>query len=112
MADVTLPAGETEFVNTDAAHRVWNKLSALDGKTLELDPGERAVLALPADFVDAYLKPVNGSKPKPTEEEVEAAEAAKAAEAAEAEAKIKAAADKAAAEKQVPADPTHKEPQQ
>ena len=52
----------TEFVNKDDVRRVWTTITNADGGTLELDPGESAVLELPKDFVDPYLKPKPGLK--------------------------------------------------
>lgn len=54
------------FKNSDVHTRTWNHLMRLDGRTLELAPGEEVELDIndsPDDpFEDMYLKPVD--KPK------------------------------------------------
>lgn len=46
------------YHNTDDHARDWPHLTAPDGTTLFLKPGQTVELDLPDDFHDIYLKPV------------------------------------------------------
>lgn len=50
------------FRNADVATRVWPSLSAPDGSTLRLGPGETAEVDVPDGFADAWLRPVPAPK--------------------------------------------------
>lgn len=45
------------FRNTDIATRVWPGLTAADGSTLRLGPGQEADVDLPDGFEDHWLRP-------------------------------------------------------
>jgi hypothetical protein len=53
-----------EYENCDNQRRVWPALTAPNGKTLQLDPGESVDLDLAADFEDPYLVPREPVVPK------------------------------------------------
>jgi len=49
------------YKNASEEHRVWPRLHAPDGTTLELEPNEEVHLDLPDNFKDAYLRCVGHS---------------------------------------------------
>ena len=66
------------YQNADAYARTWTSLTAADGTTLHLQPGETADLTLDAEQQkavddDPYLKPVAAPKQKPADTSTPAA---------------------------------------
>lgn len=55
------------FKNNDHEHRLWPTLQTPDGKTVDLDPGEKVKLDLPEDFQDTHLVPVPSNVTKKVE---------------------------------------------
>lgn len=71
-----------DFVNTDSMPRTWHTLTAEDGSTLHLEPGESVDLDLGYDFEDPYLKPKAPKKESAKEKKAREAEEAERARAA------------------------------